>query len=400
MGIEGAWKELRPTFVEDVLEFLKIKWIGIDVPMALTVRWMRGENNVDNLIDGFVKQYREWMASKNAPGAIIYVFDGTHGNPLKKAEHLRRNAARRQAQENIVAQRTLLKDAKSGLATTTESTSSPSIIKTTNSSAAKLRDAHTCLVFDEETKEARVVLNVASLEADLASRKTHQRFLADEQAAAAAAAANNEEEVQVPAVVKSTPPAEVYRALMDAFTREGIPFAVSPDEAEHLLAAMNNRGEIDVMLTGDSDAIPFGGKVILRNFSPDAVGKNPNEVVVAADFLAKHNLTRAQVVDACIMAGSDFTVQRGLPGIGFLTAIKHIKKFGSIEHFLQSPAGLTCQFSLQNKYNTTVAESFDFQAARDIFLNDSIVPAIQSDAYTELYLAREVLESEAKRICE
>jgi 5'-3' exonuclease len=397
MGIEGLWKELGATFVEDVLGFLKTKWIGIDVPMALTVRWMRGENDVESLVQGFVQQYREWMSSQNAPGAVIYVFDGTHGNPLKHAEHLRRNAARRQAQENITAQRDLLKAAQSGITAPAElapaSTIIGTLIKTTNSAAAKLRDAHTCLVFDEETKEARVVLNVASLEADLASRKTHQRFVADE---AAAVAAEAEASNTLP-VVKSTPPAEVYRALMDAFKEEGIPFAVSPDEAEHLLAAMNSRGEIDVMLTGDSDAIPFGGKVILRNFSPENHGKNPNEVVIADEFFTKHNLTRAQVVDACIMAGSDFTVQRGLPGVGFVTAMKHMKKYGTIENFLASPPGLACKFSLQNKHKTTVAESFDYQAARDIFLNDSIVPAMQNDAFSDLYSVRAALEKHEKK---
>lgn len=373
MGIEGLWKLLEPKCEPNVLEFLKGKWLGIDVPMALVPRWMRGENNVESLTDAFVRQHSEWMKSENAPAAIVYVFDGTHGNPLKHAEHLRRNTARQQAQENIVAQRDLLHAAKSGNSGDGTSTT----IQTSNSAAAKLRDAHTCLVFDEIANEARVVLNVASLEADLASRKSHQRF-----------AASAED-------TKTTPPAEVYKALMAAFDENDIPYAISPDEAEHLLAAMNMRGEIDVMLTGDSDAIPFGGQVILRNFSPEGYGKNPNEVVVAADFLSKHGLTRAQVVDMCILAGSDFTVQRGLPGVGCVTAMKHIKTFHTIENFLSSAPGLACQFALQNKHGTTIAKSFDFAAARGIFLNDSIVPAIQSESFSELFSN----ESARKRVC-
>lgn len=391
MGIQGLWPLLDAKPVPNVLDYLKKKWIGIDVPMMLTVRWMRGETNVETLTEGFVQQYREWMQSENAPAAIIYVFDGTHGNPLKKAEHLRRNAARRQAQENIQAQRALLKLATSG--DSTESTQTALVnTEISNSSARKLRDEHLCLVFDEVTNEPKMVLDVAGLQSDLTKRRAHQRFTAAEEAAAANTA---DDKVST----KSTPPAEVYLALMHAFENASIPYAISPDEAEHLLAAMNSRKEIDVMLTGDSDAIPFGGQVILRNFSPDGCGKNPNEVVIAEHFLAKRGLTRAQMVDVCIMTGCDFTVQRGLPGVGCKTAIKHILRYGTIENFLESPEGRIVQFTLQNKYVTTIRDSFDYQAARDIFLNDAIVPAQTNEAFNELFAAREALENEndAKR---
>jgi flap endonuclease-1 len=119
----------------------------------------------------------------------------------------------------------------------------------------------------------------------------------------------------------------------------GIPFVQAPSEAEAQAAFMVAKGDVWAASSKDYDSLLFGAPRLVRfltltgkEYLPSKGSFRPlkPELIVLREFLGKHGITREQLVDLAILAGTDFN--RGVRGIGPKKALKLIKSHGKLEN--------------------------------------------------------------------
>jgi flap endonuclease-1 len=130
----------------------------------------------------------------------------------------------------------------------------------------------------------------------------------------------------------------------------GIPFFESIGEAEESCAFLQKNGFADYILTEDTDSLTFGGSnIIFRS-------KTGSELCKLPKVLEGLKLEYHEFIDLCILCGCDYTCS--IPKIGPVNALNIIKKFRSIENFIQN----------NNIYIIPV--DFDFLTARKLFIQN------------------------------
>ena len=122
-------------------------------------------------------------------------------------------------------------------------------------------------------------------------------------------------------------------------TLMGIPWIQAPSEGEAQAAYMAIQGSVWASSSQDFDSILLGAPRLVRNLSISGRRKLPRknvyikvepEMYEYQKFLAEIGLTRKQLIDVGILIGTDYNPD-GVKGIGPKTAIKLIKKHGSLE---------------------------------------------------------------------
>lgn len=115
----------------------------------------------------------------------------------------------------------------------------------------------------------------------------------------------------------------------------GFPLIQSPGESEAYASAMNKKGLIYGVWTTDTDCYALGGVNMITGFSgKNEYGEDMLSVVHIPHILKDINFTDAEMLDFCIMCGTDFN--DNIPNVGSTRAFKHIQKHSSIEEFEKS----------------------------------------------------------------
>ncbi len=116
---------------------------------------------------------------------------------------------------------------------------------------------------------------------------------------------------------------QVSKQLLDLL---GVPHYDADGEAETLCAHLCLHGQVDGVLSDDTDVLVYGTPLFvtkLNTRSETCVLLNPHAIARAL------NLSFHQFVDLCIMSGTDYN--DNIPNIGNEKAFQLIKKFHSIE---------------------------------------------------------------------
>jgi flap endonuclease-1 len=143
----------------------------------------------------------------------------------------------------------------------------------------------------------------------------------------------------------------------------GIPYVESPGEAEAQCCACNIAGMCDGVVTEDWDAILFGCKRMLKNFS------NKSEVIeINSDALIKSlgMRNRSQLIDLGILLGTDYC--RGITGIKPVDIYKKFKAVNfNVRKFLDNLK--------QDTTKVRIPENFieEWEIARDYYLNAPVI---------------------------
>ncbi len=128
--------------------------------------------------------------------------------------------------------------------------------------------------------------------------------------------------------------------LIDAF---GIPHLTAPRDGEAQASHMAKCGDVDAAASQDYDALLFGAPTLIRNMTSSGRRKLPRqhryitvepELVELDGVLASLEIDHEQLVDLAILVGTDFNP--GIKGIGPKTALKLIKKHGTLEAALDA----------------------------------------------------------------
>lgn len=121
-------------------------------------------------------------------------------------------------------------------------------------------------------------------------------------------------------------------------TLSGIPWIQAPSEGEAQAAYMADRGAVWAVNSRDYDSLIFGAPRLVRYLtiqgkiwlpSKGEARKLQPELMILEENLGKLGINRRQLVDVCILIGTDYN--SGIKGIGPKTALKIIKKHGSLE---------------------------------------------------------------------
>lgn len=107
----------------------------------------------------------------------------------------------------------------------------------------------------------------------------------------------------------------------DLLVALGIPFIVAPGESDAQCAQLVQSGHAWAAVTQDWDIALFGAPRALRNLTLSKT--RPPELLELAPALASAGLTRAQLVDAAILIGTDYN--EGIRGVGPVKAVKLVK---------------------------------------------------------------------------
>jgi flap endonuclease-1 len=126
------------------------------------------------------------------------------------------------------------------------------------------------------------------------------------------------------------------RRLLDLL---GIPWVQAPGEGEAQAAYMARRGDVWAANSRDYDSLLFGAPRLVRYLtisgeewlpSKGRARKLEPELIELEAMLVKLGITREQLIDLSILVGTDFN--QGVKGVGPKTALKLIRRHGSIEN--------------------------------------------------------------------
>ncbi|CAG2104294.1 unnamed protein product [Medioppia subpectinata] len=102
----------------------------------------------------------------------------------------------------------------------------------------------------------------------------------------------------------------------------GIPFIVSPTEAEAQCAALEMLGLTDGTITDDSDVLLFGAQTVYKNFFTSSKFV---ELFKSVDIESRYGLSRSSMICIALLCGSDYT--DGVDGVGAVTAAEILSEF-------------------------------------------------------------------------
>lgn len=284
-----------------------------------------------------------------------YVFDGkTH--PLKRHEHLRRQKKREKERENIGR----FKDFLSQVERVEEAQAAPVSIETMREMAVGC-----------EPVERRLNKKVAGI--DLGDG-LEIKVQVDKDKLMGNIKRKVEESVR-------SVSDECVREIMLMMERHNIPFYISMGDAERLGAQLTRKGLFDVLVTDDGDGIVFGATLVLRNLKNSIGSKLGPAFVDPKKILETFQLSKKQLVDVCLMSGTDFTGidkkeggPRGIPSIGMARAIAIIKKHGSLEDYFQSKEWQVKLAQIKTSKNEKARlfdiDKFHYRDAHAYFLGD------------------------------
>jgi flap endonuclease-1 len=122
-------------------------------------------------------------------------------------------------------------------------------------------------------------------------------------------------------------------------TELGVPWIQAPSEGEAQAAYLTRKRATDYCGSQDYDSLLFGATALVRNVTISGRRKIPRknvyvevvpEIMKLDHVLKELEITRQQLIDVAMLVGTDFNPD-GVKGVGPKTALKLIKKHGSIE---------------------------------------------------------------------
>ena len=140
----------------------------------------------------------------------------------------------------------------------------------------------------------------------------------------------------------------------------GLPVVQAPSDGEAQAAYMCSKGDVYAAASQDFDSILFGAPLLVRNMTITGRRKVPGkqlyrdvktEIIDSKQMLESLGVTREQLVDVCMLIGTDFNT--GISGIGPKKGLKLIQKHGSLEKVMEE----------------TDIDIPEYEEVREIFLN-------------------------------
>lgn len=154
----------------------------------------------------------------------------------------------------------------------------------------------------------------------------------------------------------------------------------APNDAEALACYLNSTKKVDFVLTEDSDCFAFGCVKQLRGYTNNSFNKL--ELFVMSDINRQLGLTNAQMVDLCILLGTDYSPDLFPPG----KAYDLIKEYGSIDSIVHHINHIKQQRKYHNwldKLEMLENNVIDYRKLRRIFSHEPESRQVEFERPTE-----------------
>lgn len=119
--------------------------------------------------------------------------------------------------------------------------------------------------------------------------------------------------------------ADLVESIIELLKLFGLPYIISPAEAEAQCAYLNYNGMVDGVITNDSDTFLFGGNTVYRNFFIDY---KYIEYYNIDNILTELGISREDMIAYALLVGSDYAV--GVAGIGPVKALEILSVFNGL----------------------------------------------------------------------
>lgn len=103
--------------------------------------------------------------------------------------------------------------------------------------------------------------------------------------------------------------------------------AVGEYEADVTCAHMCRSKEVDAVLSSDYDSLLFGCPYLIKDIN---LSEGYADVIVLQDIYNHFNIDHAQVIDICILMGTDYNEK--ISGVGPKTALSEVRSHGRLEN--------------------------------------------------------------------
>jgi len=122
-----------------------------------------------------------------------------------------------------------------------------------------------------------------------------------------------------------------YKECQNLLDVMGIPYVISPEEADSQCAYLSRNNLVDYVLTEDMDILTFGSNNIIRNLASHK--KSP--VLISLDNILKRlNFSYENFVDFCILLGCDYC--KGLRNIKVNIIFEYYSKYKDFNETLNN----------------------------------------------------------------
>ncbi len=163
----------------------------------------------------------------------------------------------------------------------------------------------------------------------------------------------------------------------------GIPYIISPGEAEAQCAYIANMKEMYGTISEDSDCLVFGSKKLIKGLNSKENSKKKAVEIDLEEVLVKLGLNMKEFVDLCILCGNDYN--DNITNIGALGAYKFIRKYHNIETIIEEEI---VEKKGKTGRNYQIPDNFNYKKVRELFVN----PKIKRISYEEIQWKKPDLE--------
>ncbi len=170
----------------------------------------------------------------------------------------------------------------------------------------------------------------------------------------------------------------------------GIPVIQAPSDGEAQAAYMCRKGSVYATASQDFDSILFGAPILVRNLTISGRRKMPGknvyktvtpEVIDSARMLESLGITIEQLVDVCIMIGTDFNP--GISGIGPKKGLKLIQKHGTLENVIEAQGYDIPGYEDVREIFLNGPKSDDYQVKADTMDRDGVISLMTEHGFSE-----------------
>ena len=158
----------------------------------------------------------------------------------------------------------------------------------------------------------------------------------------------------------------------------GIPYVVSPSEAESQCAKLLELGLVDAIATEDSDVFLFGGDNVYRNLFNQRKDIERYSIEYMTNELG---LSRDMLIEFALLVGSDYTP--GIKGIGVVLALEILAEFSTVTNFAtwfretletsKSDSSLKKKlFKMKNTNKLVLSQHFPERRVIDAYMNPHV----------------------------
>jgi flap endonuclease-1 len=142
---------------------------------------------------------------------------------------------------------------------------------------------------------------------------------------------------------------DIIKDVKELLNKLGVSYIKSTGEAEGLASELCRQKYVDYVISEDMDCLPFGSTNLVRSCIDKSIKMTDSITIFNLEkILSSLEITHEQFIELCILCGCDYC--KNIPRIGSITAYKIIKKYNTIDNYINSETNKNIPNDYEIKY--------------------------------------------------